>query len=849
MSKADRPVQSAQDPSAGFFFQSAFGLSYEDRQRGLLKALTEGYRHHYASCESYARYCALQGFGPNSSFESIEDFPYLPAQAFKRYANRLVSVGGGAIRTSLSSSATSGIPSTVFIDALTSRRQIQCLANVLSSSIGGTRRPFLVCDVDPATAPVAVVGARGAAVRGFLNLARESYYALRIAEDGRLQVDMEAVLAFRKRVISAGLPFVVFGFTYVLYNDVLKPLLELAPQPKACLGFVCHIGGWKKLEDESVDRATFAAAAAHVFGVSPESVIDFYGFTEQMGVVYPTVDLHGLRIAPSFADVVVRDIDTLKPRSAGEPGLLEFVTPLPFSYPGIAVLTDDYGVIVDRHGTLEDGRRGTLFKVLGRAKNVEVRGCGDVMATKVVRRVAFADHERSAKFSNRVLFHGDIKIQPSKALQDIAIDSLPDTGISELVDSVIAARERLLSYSAEERIQIIAAAAAAWGDPQGPLAPLRTQGLSFLQRWCEAPRLRRLMDEGLRGRRGGLDGMVATSTPGRFVKAVPRGLCAHWLSGNVPVLGMLALVQCIITGNANILKAASSFSGVLPAILDALSRVETKSFTGRLLKGEDITSSIAVVYFDRGDVRSAEALSRAADIRVAWGGREAVESIVNLPKKYDCEDVVFGPKLSFAVVGKEHLTAEAALKRVARRVATDCSVFDQHGCANPHTIFVESDDAASVESFCGRLADEMRHALFRIPKAPIDGGAASQITAARLEYELGGRGRIWRSPGTEWTVLFDPSAELLSAPTYSRVVHVRRVSDALQVADLVTPDIQSVGLALDPVRRHAFASIASRLGAVRFPELGRMTEFDVAWDGLYLADRSVRWVTVGGPFS
>jgi hypothetical protein len=118
-----------------------------------------------------------------------------------------------------------------------------------------------------------------------------------------------------------------------------------------------------------------------------------------------------------------------------------------------------------------------------------------------------------------------------------------------------------------------------------------------------------------------------------------------------------------------------------------------------------------------------------------------------------------------------------------------------------------------------------------------------------LEYELGGRGRIWRSPGTEWTVLFDPSAEGLSAPTYSRVVHVRRISDALGAAALVTPDIQSVGLALGPARRHAFAAAASRLGAVRFPEIGRMTEFDVAWDGLYLADRSVRWVTVGGPFS
>jgi hypothetical protein len=142
----------------------------------------------------------------------------------------------------------------------------------------------------------------------------------------------------------------------------------------------------------------------------------------------------------------------------------------------------------------------------------------------------------------------------------------------------------------------------------------------------------------------------------------------------------------------------------------------------------------------------------------------------------------------------------------------------------------------------------MQHALLRIPKAPIDGGTASEVISVRLQYELGGKGKIWRSDGTQWTVLFDPDADQLAQPTYSRVVHVRKVRDALTVAKLATTDIQTIGLALDPARRHAFASLAAHNGAVRFPEIGRMTEFDVAWDGVYLVDRSVRWITVGGPF-
>ena len=54
-----------------------------------------------------------------------------------------------------------------------------------------------------------------------------------------------------------------------------------------------------------------------------------------------------------------------------------------------------------------------------------------------------------------------------------------------------------------------------------------------------------------------------------------------------------------------------------------------------------------------------EQLSALADVRVAWGGREAVEAIMNLPRRFGTEDIVFGPKTSFVVVGAEKLSGEA----------------------------------------------------------------------------------------------------------------------------------------------------------------------------------------------
>jgi hypothetical protein len=331
------------------------------------------------------------------------------------------------------------------------------------------------------------------------------------------------------------------------------------------------------------------------------------------------------------------------------------------------------------------------------------------------------------------------------------------------------------------------------------------------------------------------------------MRAQPRGLVAHWLAGNVPLLGMLALAQSIVTRNANILKAASSFSRVLPALLDGFRGLEVRCVDGRILKGDDVLASIAVVYFPREHAAAAEQMSALADVRLAWGGREAIESILNLPKHYGTEDVIFGPKLSFMAVGREALANLRLLRRAARQAATDASVFDQYACASPHTIFVEKGGTTSPREFASALAAEMAKALIRIPKGPVDAGTAAKVESLRMRYEF--TGELWRSGGTEWTVLYDEeAAKGLAEPCYSRVITVRAIDDILEAVQFAHKGIQTVGTALTGPRKLAFASAASTRGVERFPDLGRMTFFDSPWDGLFPMDRLVKWVTLGGPF-
>ncbi|WP_309396747.1 acyl-CoA reductase [Cerasicoccus maritimus] len=820
---------------------SPYSLAGEARRARLLEAMHDAYRHHFESCAAYRRFCEGRGLSAVSKFAALEEIPYLPVQAFKDSADLLRSVPDSEVKTTLQSSATSGLPSSVAVDAITAKRQVRALASVLGTALGPKRRPLLVFDADPRSGS-GVMGARSAAVQGFLNLAREVDYAM-MPENGVLTLQRKVLNELAERWADSNEPVLLFGFTFLVYSMVLEPLAKEGVKIQLPKGsYLAHLGGWKKLADQAVSKEAFAQSAQQVFGIEPESVVDFYGFTEQMGVTYPDA-ANGDKIAPAFAEVIVRDPQTLAPMPDGQVGLLQFVTPLPHSYPGISVLTDDIGMVTGRDGCGD--WQGTQFRVLGRAKQAEVRGCGDILGDKV----ATARKRTEVGQGNlRLLFSPDDAPAASGRWDaPLTMDALPVVeSVADLAGRLRQERERLDAYSVDDLINLISAAAERWASTDSPLAVLRQQGLLFLHTWCRPEKLARLADESLHGRRGVLDGPLPIGgNRVRQLGARHRGLVVHWLAGNVPVLGMLTLVQSILARNANLLKAASRYTRVLPMLLEAFRDLEVKTPGGRVLRGNDVLASIAVVYCDRDDIASAQQISQEADVRLAWGGREAVEAVSALPRKVNTEDIIFGPKLSFMVIGQSELGSGRSVNRLARRAATDVCVFEQTGCASPHTIFIERGDALSAQAFAEKLAEELDKALVRFPVVPAGPEDASRIEARRIRGEL--TGKVWRSQGTAWTVILDDAGAQLAAPCYGRVITVREVEHIEDTLALVDDSIQTIGLALSGEQRLAFAQQAARMGAERFPDVGRMTLFEAPWDGLFPLERLVKWYSLGGP--
>lgn len=801
-----------------------------ETQELYLKALQEELVFHFEHNEMYRQFCNRKGFDPYAGLTDISQVPPVAVSVFKELGFGLSSVPQEDIKLKLQSSATSGMPSTIVVDKITSKRQAKAMVKVMQEFIGKDRKPFLVMDIDPRSEFRSLLGARFAAITGYLNFASKSGFFLK-AKNGVSYFDVAAIKEYLTSIPSDQ-PVVVFGFTYIMYSNVLKAILEKEERIQLPKGSkIIHIGGWKKLEAEKVEKGLFNKQLAEGFGIEPTDVIDIYGFTEQMGLNYPDCPC-GCKHSSSYVKVLARDVVTREVLPEGQEGMMEFITPIPHSYPGNVVLTDDMGIIEKE--PCPYGRPGQRFRITGRMKKAEVRGCGDILSAKLTFNVKQQGTETEDKRLEIQYFKGDIT-------EGESVDQL-----RSLIDQLNNQSEWLHEQSIESIIGLIGLVAKKWlADPQFHF--LKDKGLLFLSQWCDEHHLRQIAFDGLRGNLKYADTFLPCADSDKhLMMANAKGLCCHWMAGNVQILGMFAVVQCMLTKNVNLIKVAAKDGGVFSSLLSAFEGLEYTSPDGKTIKGNDLVKTIGVVYFSRYAVKLGELMSKEAKVRIAWGGKEAVETVSCYPSSIGCETVIFGPKLSYAVIAQEALSSEQNAKKLARRVSVDVSVFDQAGCASPHNLYIEKGGVVSPERFCEILAETFPKTEIQIPKPTVSPEQISAIHSIRGVYDF--KGKVWGSSNMSWSILLSDDKECeLCKPVYSRTLMVHEVENINDALEVIEDYIQTIGVEAPLEKAIEFAKIATRKGVARLPKIGRMLNFEMPWDGLFLIDRLVRWNTLFGP--
>lgn len=347
------------------FLEKAFSLNREQKRDYYKDILKELCVKHCQNCEEYRRFIQAMKFDCDI-LPYAEEYPFIPVRMFKEM--ELLSIPREQVIKTMTSSGTTGQQvSKIFLDKATSVNQSKALMKITTDMLGGQRFPMLIIDSKNVIKDRKMFSARGAGILGFSMLGRDITYAL----DENMCLDIESIKAFLQRHKEETV--LLFGFTFIIWEHFYKTLNDNEEQLDISNGILLHGGGFKKLIEEAVDNDAYKEKLNQVCGI--KRVCNYYGMVEQTGSIYMECE-YGRLHTSNFSDIIIRNPKDFSMCKVGEQGLIQLISVLPDSYPGYSILSEDLGEL-----TGEDdcpcGRCGKTFKIIGRIKKAEVRGCSD----------------------------------------------------------------------------------------------------------------------------------------------------------------------------------------------------------------------------------------------------------------------------------------------------------------------------------------------------------------------------------------------------------------------------------------------------------------------------------------
>ena len=322
--------------------------------------------------------------------------------------------------------------------------------------------------------------------------------------------------------------------------------------------------------------------------------------------------------------------------------------------------------------------------------------------------------------------------------------------------------------------------------------------------------------------------------------ARPQGTALHWLAGNVPVISLISLFQGILTKNKNIIKVSKTYKIILPKIFEDLKKnLKLNNKLKKILK--NILDSLLIVYVDHNDEKNLSNLSKNSDIRIIWGGEEAVTKIARLPKKINCKDIIFGPKVSMAYVSKNKINTKKDIRNFSDLFVDDVFNFDQLGCNSPHNLFIEKGSKFKLTEIANILSSSFKNKILKI-NSPTDPTNKYNILMKNFIHSLVKDNKIINDKNFEWNIYINKNPKI-EEPLYNRSIFINLINSYKDLADIMPDNTQSIGLYVNTdEKKHIVKKLSYKCGD-RFPDIGTMSLYETPWDGFLPMQNMIRWIT------
>ncbi|MEI7595133.1 MAG: acyl-protein synthetase [Bacteroidota bacterium] len=346
-----------------YFDITQYSLSKNLKELYLIEFLNRLHKHHCNNSFEYKR-IVEKLFNSNNEISSIEEMPFIPISMFKEYA--LKSIADDKVYKVISSSGTSSsMPSRIFLDVEMAQIQTKALSKIIGHILGNERLPMLIVDSKAVFKDRLSFSARGAGILGLSVFGKKHHYIL----DDNFEIDLESFKKFIEE--NNGKKMLIFGFTFMVWLYLFMPEFDFKIDLSNAI--LIHSGGWKKMQELAVDNKVFKSMLNEKFGI--KEIFNFYGMAEQVGSVF-LENSEGYLHCPNYSDIIIRNPIDFSVQDNGKEGLIQVISILPKSYPGHSILTEDIGICMGEDNC-SNGWKGKYFKILGRAKKAEIRGCSD----------------------------------------------------------------------------------------------------------------------------------------------------------------------------------------------------------------------------------------------------------------------------------------------------------------------------------------------------------------------------------------------------------------------------------------------------------------------------------------
>ena len=346
-----------------------YSLDKQSKDQILLPLMQELYQFHLNNSPEFASVAKAFSAKDPEDISSVEDLPFIPVSAFKNHL--LKSIPDNEVFKVLTSSGTTGQQvSRIYLNKETAQLQSLALSKIINHVVGKTRLPMLIVDSMSVLTNKRLFSARGAGILGLSIFGKDHTYIL----DENFEFSKNEFEKFFNKY--NGQPILIFGFTFMVWLYLFQTQYEKKIDLSKAI--LIHSGGWKKLAEAAVTNEIFKKSLLAKFGIN--HVYNFYGMVEQVGSVF-LENSDGYLQCPNFADVIIRNPVDFSVQPHGQEGLIQVLSALPKSYPGFSLLTEDIGVIIGQDDA-SNGWKGKYFRILGRAKKAELRGCSDTFTSK-----------------------------------------------------------------------------------------------------------------------------------------------------------------------------------------------------------------------------------------------------------------------------------------------------------------------------------------------------------------------------------------------------------------------------------------------------------------------------------